>query len=252
MWTRENFLLAGHMGHLVGSRSIWMRHFALRYRKDATVCLMVVGVCFLNGCGALVPIAPSNAVSNQGSCPPIPTPTLSAEPTNMPLRSPPTLAPTATPGPPLPVQTPEPPATLAVPLMTREQLLERVFAFERFGMDGWDEPWCVQTLRFDPDRISFERFDTLEQAEGGWRNNNKFEPVWMVTIRGRVVPRMIGWRNEGKANYVRYTIGEKSGMLYHESAGMSLPPPTIVTSTPRTPKTPQAGQTKRARRTPTP
>lgn len=230
--------------------------FQITGTKTFAFCAFWVGVVLLNGCIPPAQTTLSSSTVVTLACPPLPTRTPDLRPTTTPRRTPPTSAPTPTQGPPPPLNTSIPPATLAQPLTNQTLVLSKLFEFEKESMSRWDEPWCVETLQFDPDRILFARYETVNQyyhLSGGWARNGDDEPVWVVTIRGPVLPLMIGWRTSDKAAYQTFIMGEQSGMFYGFSAGLTWPPKTnLPPATRDLAKTTRPPRTKVPRVTTTP
>ena len=135
-------------------------------------------------------------------------------------RSQPTPPPTATPGDPLPNLTSIP---LAQPLATKEQALEQA-AYYDAAFSTWVQPWSIDTLRLQPDRITIKAYPSraAESAVGGW--NEWFAPeieadaggVWAVTIKGSVqvvVPSPWIGASNAMADGVTYVISQRTGNL---------------------------------------
>lgn len=190
----------------------------------SALCWLVV--LHLNACATTTFATVATVTPEQAGCVPLPTFTPDLRPTITPLRTHPTAALPPTAGPRPPFETPAPFPTLSMPLSTREQVLEKLLEYNRGNQ--WDEIWCVESLGVDPDRFGFQHFQTFNAAGSlGHRTyGGEYEPVWVVTIRGPVLPLMIGWRSSEKAAYLTYILGEYSGVIYGMSAGRNWPPPT--------------------------
>lgn len=145
-------------------------------------------------------------------CPPRPTPLASAAP---PMTiAPPTTAPTATPGPPPHEAKPDP--TLVHPLKSKKQVLRRVYEIDRY-ITSWAEPWCLPTLKLEPDRIKIESYPS-QYAYIRLKQPPAYHdpgPIWVVTIKGEVyysVP-CSACATAPHAYGLRYTIAKSTGML---------------------------------------
>lgn len=195
--------------------------------NDPVVSYLYLLVIFLsNGCAATTLAAVANVTPQSAACAPRPTLTSDSRPTLTPLRTPPTSAPPPTAGPPPRFETPAPYPTLSTFLSSRERVLEKVLEYDY--RNQWDKMWCLESLHDDPDRFVFQHFPSFNAAGslGHRAYGGEYEPVWVVTIRGPVLPLMIGWRSGEKAAYLTYIIGENSGVIYGMAAGREWPPPT--------------------------
>ncbi len=152
-------------------------------------------------------------------CPPRPTWTPPVLPT--PFREtprPPTPAPTRTPGPPR-VETPVPVPTLVHALETEEEILQVVFAAD-MRVAQWDDPWCLETPRLQPGRITVKLYPNASAYYGSSPEQGGGDPVWVVTIKGEVNLPMPGY--VGKARGAHYLVDQKTGQII--GMGTSGPP----------------------------
>lgn len=221
-------------------------------RQEFVLLSLLVALGFLNACASTTDATFATIPPKRAACAPRPTRTPDPYPTETrdPFPKSPTTAPSPTAGPPPPVHTDVRP-TLKQALNTKELVLKKLLEFEIQGGQEWDAPWCLETLRLDPERISMERYETVNAAEstmGGWRYDGDGEPAWVVTIQGETMMYGPGIGGE-QVNWVRYIIGEKTGTIYGEGGGRNLPPPTL--GTPQTP-TPRKTRVPRTRKPRTP
>lgn len=194
----------------------------------------------------LIACAPA-AQPTRAACPPRPTREPVATYTRNPHPKSPTTAPSPTSGPP-PTSIPFAYPTLAQPLVTKQLVLQKLYEMELRAGTEWQEPWCVETLALQPGRIILTRYKTENEYNaifGGWSINGNTEPVWVVTILGKVIaPPMPGWR-QSAFGYLTYIVGEQTGSMHGMSAGQSPESLTVTpvpTRPPRTrkPRTPRA------------
>lgn len=183
----------------------------------ALAVLVVVALALLRNQPATAPqvslVSTATAISG---CPPRPTWTPPPVPT--PFRDtprPPTPAPTRTPGPPR-FETDVPVPTLIHPL-TEEEVLKMVLEMDMRD-NQWDDPWCLETLRLQPGRITIRLYPNESAYYGSPAGGG--DPVWVVTIKGEVYLVMIGW--QGKARGIYYIIDQKTGEVI--GMGGSGPP----------------------------
>ncbi len=183
--------------------------------------LVVVGLALLREQTVTVLLA--NQVSTAtaiSSCParptriPFPTPTPFTE-----TPKPPTSAPPPTPGPPPPIETAVPVPTLIHPLETEEEILKIVLEADMRGAQ-WDDPWCLETPRLQPGRITIKLYPNASAYYGSSPDFGGGDPVWVVTITGEVFLPMPGF--PGKARDAHYLIDQKTGQLI--GMGTSGPP----------------------------
>lgn len=152
------------------------------------------------------------------TCPP--RPTRIPPPVATPRLTPPTPAPTPTPGLPQPVRTAAPDATLSHPLESEQEILTVVLDMDINNAD-WDDPWCLETPRLEPGRISIQWYQSMTSYDGSRSYDSRDEdPFWVVTIRGAVRLPMPG-AGPGKRGGVIYFVNQTTGKIYRIGA---LPP----------------------------
>jgi hypothetical protein len=155
-------------------------------------------------------------------CPP--RPTRIPFPTTTPFTEtpkPPTPAPPPTPGPPPRIETPVPDATLTHSLETEEEILKVVLDTD-MGLADWDDPWCLETPRLEPGRITIKWYPNINAYDGsGGSIYGDEDPRWVVTIKGGVWLRMPGI-GRSKSGGAVYFVNQKTGKIYRIG---SLAPP---------------------------
>ncbi len=181
--------------------------------------LVVVTLALLRNQPATAPqVSLVSTATVMSGCPPRPTWTPPPVPT--PFRDtprPPTPAPTQTPGPPR-IETPVPDATLVHPLES-EEVLKMVLEMDMHDAQ-WNDPWCLETLRLQPGRITVRLYPNESAYYGSTPASGDEDPVWVVTIRGEVYLLMPGFH--GKARDLHYIIDQKTGQVL--GMGTSGPP----------------------------
>ena len=182
--------------------------------------LVAVTLTLLTNQPATAPqVSQVSTATIMSGCPPRPTWIPPSVPT--PFRDtpePPTPAPPPTPGPPR-IETPMPVPTLIHPLETEEEVLKIVLAADIRGAQ-WDDPWCLETPRLQPGRITVRLYPNASAYYNSSPDHGDGAPVWVVTIKGGVFLRMIGF--SGKARDAHYIIDQKTGQLI--GMGTSGPP----------------------------
>lgn len=179
----------------------------------ALAVLVVVALALLRNQPATAPqvslVSTATAISG---C--LPRPTWTPPPVPTPFRDtprPPTPAPTRTPGPPPRIETPVPDATLTHPLETEEEILKTVLDID-MGLADWDVPWCLETPRLEPGRITIQWYPNMNAYDGSGGLYSDEDPRWVVTIKGGVWLYMPGFRS--KSGGAVYFVNQKTGMIY--------------------------------------
>ncbi len=149
-------------------------------------------------------------------CPPRPTRTPVVVPTFRDTPQPPTPAPPPTPGPPR-IVTPALVPTFVRPLETEDEIL-RVVLNSDLNSAEWDNPWCLETPRLEPDRITLQWYPNRTAYDGSWTppEYGGQDPIWVVTIKGNVRLDLICMACTGpiKAAGVVYIVDQKTGMVF--------------------------------------
>ncbi len=122
-----------------------------------------------------------------------------------------TPAPPPTPGPPPRIETPVPDATLIHPLETEEEILKVVLDSDMRTGD-WDDPWCLETPRLEPGRITIAWYPNMTAYDGSGGFGLYDDPIWVVTIKGAVWLHMPG--NRLKRGGAVYFVNQKTGKIY--------------------------------------
>jgi hypothetical protein len=128
-----------------------------------------------------------------------------------PCLTPPTPAPAPTRGSPPPVSTMTIPA-LVHPLDTEEQVLKVVLDRD-MAIADWDDGWCLETPRLQPERITIRWYPNMNAYDGsGAFNPGDEDPIWIVTIKGGV---WIGLPGIGRSNLggALYFVPQKTGWI---------------------------------------
>lgn len=171
---------------------------------------------------ALLASSVSTATATPG-CPPRATRTPVVVSTFRDTPQPPTPAPPPTPGPPR-IETPALIPTLVHPLETEEEIL-RVVLNSDLNSAEWDDPWCLETPRVQPGRITIQWYPNQTAYDGSSRppEYGGQDPIWVVTIKGNVRLDLICMACTGpiKAAGVAYIVDQKTGMTF----GMRTLPP---------------------------
>lgn len=111
--------------------------------------------------------------------------------------------------------------TLVHPLI-EEEVLRLVLEIDMRGATDWDDPWCLETPRLQPGRITFAWYRSEFAYRDGESNAtylgidvSKANPVWFVDIKGNVRVSLIGIGYTGpvKAGGIEYRIDQKTGWL---------------------------------------
>ena len=84
----------------------------------------------------------------------------------------------------------------------------------------WDDPWCLETPRLQPGRITVKLYPNASAYYGSSPDYGGGDPVWVVTIKGNVNLLMPGFPR--KARDAHYFIDQKTGQL--TGMGTSGPP----------------------------
>ncbi len=118
---------------------------------------------------------------------------------------------------------------LPKPLETPEEVLQQLLVYDA-GWAEWAEPWGLETLVSDPERITLEQFSSRGEESKALGLNEWFHPsteanvgsVWSITIRGNVRLRMIGVGIEGPvaAEGVNYVLSARTGNLLAIRGGL--------------------------------
>jgi hypothetical protein len=177
--------------------------------------LSVVGLALLRNQPATAlqinRVSTSTAIAG---CPPRPTRTPVPVPT--PRKTPPTPVPPPTPGA-LRIETPVYVPTLVHPLETEEDVLKVALDADMRGA-YWGDPWCLETPRLQPGRITVKWYPNQNAYDGSGRpaEYGGTDPVWVVTIKGNVNMPMPGGGCRGPLNGggVRYIIDQETGQLF--------------------------------------
>jgi hypothetical protein len=121
--------------------------------------------------------------------------------------------PPPTPGSPQPVLTAAPDATLARPLESEQEILKFVLAVD-MNMTHWDDPWCLETPRLEPERINIKWYPNVNAYDGSRSFDKRDDdPIWVVTIKGAVMLYMPGPWLENRTGVV-YFVNQKTGKIY--------------------------------------
>ena len=122
-------------------------------------------------------------------------------------RAVPTAAPTETEGPPSALPTAS--LNLLSQPLTKEQAVARVAEFDR-ELVLWSEPWSLQTLQTQPDRISIEWHSDRGYDGDEFGPGAQMGPVWVITIKGPF--RFASDKPETPyRNGITYTIAQNTG-----------------------------------------
>ncbi len=141
-------------------------------------------VVFVSSCATATPnLLPVPMATATPGCPPRPTRTVVLVPTFRDTPKPPTPAPPPTPGPPR-IVTSVPVPTLVQPLATEEQVLKWVLDRDMVAAE-WDDPWCLETPRLQPGRITVQWYPSMKAYDGSSSDVSTYtDPIWVVTIKG--------------------------------------------------------------------
>ncbi len=191
--------------------------------------LITLAIVLLTGCATAIatpspaPTPMSRAIvvvqvqpTSTPGCPPRPTRTPVVVPTFRDTPKPPTPAPPPTPGP-TRIVTPALVPTLVHPLESEEEIL-RVLLNSDLNSAEWDNPWCLDTPRFEPDRITRQWYPNQSAYDGSSRpaEYGGQDPIWVVTIRGdvRLSIRCMACTEPIKAGGVVYIVDQKTGQIF--------------------------------------
>lgn len=187
--------------------------------------VLLVGTVAISHFGAIETLG-GGETPTRLACAPRPTRTPDPHPTNTrdPHPKSPTIAPSRTPGPPQPPRTGVPPPTLVQKLDTVENALNYLMSIEIRAGTIWDDPWCLETLKYDPERIQVKWYLAPgHDAEGNTFGNTR-GPTVVISIKGWV--NLGGLRGPGRfstdrTNGVTFEFGRDTGELWRTSSSVS-------------------------------